>query len=196
MGKCRYLHLGNIILLLLMEYIGIFCSASNTIAQAYFDAASELGKWMGEERKTLVYGGSNLGLMECIAKAVKENGGHVIGVIPTKLEKNGRESTLPDEVIHTENLSDRKDIITAKSDILVALPGGVGTLDEVFHVMSAATLGYHNKKVIFYNVEGFYNDLLEILDKLGREKFARLNISNYYDVANTQDELIRILEIL
>lgn len=177
-----------------MEYIGIFCSASNTIDKAYFDAATELGKWMGNEHKTLVYGGSNLGLMECTAKAVKDHGGRVIGIIPTKLEKNGRESLLPDEVIHTENLSDRKDIITSKSDVLVALPGGVGTLDEVFHVMSAATLGYHSKKVIFYNVEGFYNDLLEILDKLPREKFARISISNYYEVANTQDELIRILE--
>ena len=194
MGKCGYLHLGNIILLIHMEYIGIFCSASNTIDQAYFDAARQLGEWIGREHKTLVYGGSNLGLMECVAKAVKENGGHVIGVIPTKLEKNGRESLIPDEVIHTQDLSDRKDTITVKSDVLVALPGGVGTLDEVFHVMSAASLGYHNKKVVFYNVEGFYNDLLEVLDKLTRQKFARMNISNYYDVANTQDELIRLLE--
>lgn len=194
MGKCGYLHLSNIILLILMEYIGIFCSASNTIDQAYFDAARQLGEWMGSEHKTLVYGGANLGLMECIAKAVKDNGGHVIGVIPTKLEKNGRESLIPDEVIHTRNLSDRKDAITEKSDVLVALPGGVGTFDEVFHVMSAATLGYHHKKVVFYNIEGFYNDLLEVLDKLTREKFARMNISNYYEVANTQDELIRLLE--
>ncbi|NDV80491.1 TIGR00730 family Rossman fold protein [Bacteroides sp. 51] len=177
-----------------MEYIGIFCSASNTIDQAYFDAASQLGEWMGREHKTLVYGGSNLGLMECIAKAVKDNGGHVIGVIPTKLEKNGRESLIPDEVIHTQNLNDRKDIITAKSDVLIALPGGIGTLDEVFHVMSAATLGYHNKKVVFYNIEGFYNDLLDILDKLIREKFARTKIFSHYEIANTQDELIRLLE--
>lgn len=196
MGKCRYLHLNNIILHLLMKYIGIFCSASNTIDRAYFDAAQRLGEWMGREGKTLIYGGSNLGLMECTAKAVKDNGGHVIGVIPSKLEKNGRQSTIPDKVIHTRDLSDRKDIITEKSDILIALPGGVGTLDEVFHVMSAATLGYHSKKVIFYNVEGFYNDLLEILDKLITERFARMNISHYYEVANTQDELIRILENL
>lgn len=179
-----------------MEYIGIFCSASNTIDQAYFDAACELGEWMGKEQKTLIYGGSNIGLMECVAKAVKENGGSVIGVIPSKLERNGRQSAIPDVVIHTEDLSDRKDIIAQKSDVLVALPGGVGTLDEVFHVMASATLGYHAKKVVFYNVEGFYNDLLEFLDKLAKDKFARLNISSYYEVANTQDELIRILENL
>lgn len=196
MGKCRYLHHNNIILHLLMEYIGIFCSASNTIDRSYFDAAQRLGEWMGREGKTLIYGGSNLGLMECTAKAVKDNGGHVIGVIPSKLEKNGRESSIPDQVVHTRDLSDRKDIIIEKSDVLIALPGGVGTLDEVFHVMSAAMLGYHSKKIIFYNVEGFYNDLLEVLDKLITERFARMNISHYYEVANTQDELIRILENL
>lgn len=178
-----------------MECIGIFCSASNTIDQAYFDAVCQLGEWMGKERKTLVYGGSNLGLMECIAKAVQENGGQVIGVIPSKLEKNGRESTIPHQIVHTENLSDRKDIIIEKSDVLVALPGGVGTLDEIFHTLSAATLGYHEKKMIFYNIEGFYTDLLDNLDKLAKTRFLR-SASKYYDVANTQDELIRILENL
>ena len=72
-------------------------------------------------------------------------------------------STLLDEVIHTRNLSDRKDIMTEKSDVLVALPGGVGTLDEVFHVIAAASIGYHHKKVIFYNEYGFYNELLKAL---------------------------------
>lgn len=179
-----------------MDYIGIFCSASNAIDQAYFDAACAFGEWMGKEQKTLIYGGANVGLMECVAKAVKENGGSVIGVVPSKLEKNGRESTIPDVVIHTVDLSDRKDVIAQRSDVFVALPGGVGTLDEVFHVMASATMGYHDKKVVFYNVEGFYNDLLEFLDKLVKDKFARLHISNYYEVANTQDELIRILENL
>ena len=96
---------------------------------------------MGETGKTLVYGGASLGLMECVAQAVKTNGGHIIGVVPAKLEENGKVSALPDRIINTRNLSDRKDMIVEESDVLVALPGGVGTLDEIFHVMAAASIG-------------------------------------------------------
>ena len=77
-----------------MEKIGIFCSASDNIDKMYFESASQIGKWMGQTGKTLIYGGASLGLMECIARAVKENGGKVIGVVPAKLEENGKVSTL------------------------------------------------------------------------------------------------------
>ena len=142
-----------------------------------------------DRQKTLIYGGASLGLMECIAQAVKENGGKVIGVVPAKLEENGKVSTLLDEEIHTRNLSDRKDIITEKSEVLVALPGGVGTLDEIFHVIAAASIGYHRKKVIFYNEYGFYDELLKALHTLEDKGFARQPFSTYYEVANTLNEL-------
>ena len=137
-----------------MKKIGIFCSASESIDKMYFDSARQIGEWIGQTGKTLIYGGASLGLMECVARAVKENGGKVIGVVPTLLEEKNSVSTQPDEIIHTFNLSDRKDVMTEKSDILVALPGGVGTLDEIFHVIAAASIGYHQKKVIFYNEYG------------------------------------------
>lgn len=172
-----------------MKKIGIFCSASENIDKMYFESARQLGKWLGENSKTLVYGGADLGLMECVAHAVKENGGRVIGIVPSKLEENGRVSKLPDEIIHTQNLSDRKDILTAESDILIALPGGVGTLDEVFHVIAAASIGYHSKKVIFYNEHEFYTPLLDALRILEEKGFARKPFSTYYEVANTLDEL-------
>lgn len=172
-----------------MKKIGIFCSASENIDKMYFESARQIGKWMGESNKTLIYGGANLGLMECIAGAVKEYGGTVIGVVPSKLEENGKVSKYLDQMIHTQNLSDRKDIITEESDILVALPGGVGTLDEVFHVIAAASIGYHQKKVIFYNDYGFYNELLKTLSTLEEKGFARQPFSSYYEVAETLDEL-------
>ena len=172
-----------------MKKIGIFCSASENIDKMYFESARQIGKWMGESNKTLIYGGANLGLMECIAGAVKEYGGTVIGVVPSKLEENGKVSKYLDQMIHTQNLSDRKDIITEKSDILVALPGGVGTLDEVFHVIAAASIGYHQKKVIFYNDYGFYNELLKTLSTLEEKGFARQPFSSYYEVAETLKEL-------
>ena len=172
-----------------MKKIGIFCSASENIDKMYFDSARQIGEWMGKAGKTLIYGGANLGLMECVARAVKENGGTIIGVVPAKLEEKGSVSTLLDEVIHTRNLSDRKDVITEKSEILVALPGGVGTLDEIFHVIAAASIGYHQKKVIFYNEYGFYNELLAALKTLEDKGFARQSFSTYYETANNLDEL-------
>lgn len=171
------------------EKIGIFCSASESIDKMYFDSARQIGEWIGQTGKTLIYGGASLGLMECVARAVKENGGKVIGVVPTLLEEKNSVSTQPDEIIHTFNLSDRKDVMTEKSDILVALPGGVGTLDEIFHVIAAASIGYHQKKVIFYNEYGFYDELLKALGTLESKGFARKPFSTYYEVANTLEEL-------
>ena len=136
----------------MMDKIAIFCSASENIEPVFFEKARELGVWMGQNKKTLVYGGANIGLMECIAKAAKDNGSMIMGVIPTKLEERGRASDLVDVTFRTDNLSDRKDVMLNESDVVIALPGGVGTLDEVFHVMAAATLDYHRKKVIFYNI--------------------------------------------
>ena len=176
-----------------MEKIGIFCSASGNIDKMYFDMAGQIGKWMGETGKTLVYGGASLGLMECVAQAVKTNGGHIIGVVPAKLEENGKVSALPDRIINTRNLSDRKDMIVEESDVLVALPGGVGTLDEIFHVMAAASISYHHKTVIFYNEDGFYDTLLKALKEIEEKGFARQPFSTYYDVANTLEELKQII---
>ena len=117
----------------MMDKIAIFCSASENIEPVFFEKARELGVWMGQNKKTLVYGGANIGLMECIAKAAKDNGSMIMGVIPTKLEERGRASDLVDVTFRTDNLSDRKDVMLNESDVVIALPGGVGTLDEVFH---------------------------------------------------------------
>lgn len=192
MENCRYLR--DITVTTRMKKIGIFCSASENIDKMYFDAARQLGKWIGETDRTLIYGGANLGLMEETARAVKETGGRVIGVIPSKLEENGKVSSQLDEIIRTHNLSDRKDVILEQSDILVALPGGVGTFDEVFHTMAAASIGYHRKRVIFYNVEGFYDKLIAALDEIQGKGFAREPLTTYYGVANTLEELKSILQ--
>ena len=177
-----------------MEKIGIFCSASEVIDSMYFEKTRELGEWMGQNRKTLVYGGANLGLMECVAKAAKENGAFIMGVVPTKLEERGAVSDLLDVTFRVDNLSERKDAMLRESDVMVALPGGVGTLDEVFHVVASASIGYHHKKVIFYNVNGFWQPLLDFLDSMKGKGFARRPLENFYQVANTWEELIDLLQ--
>lgn len=177
-----------------MNAIGIFCSASSQIDPVYFEKAEELGVWLGKNEKTLVYGGSNGGLMECIAKAVKENGGRVFGVIPSILETQNRVSDYVDIDFRCDNLSDRKDTMLQESQIMVALPGGIGTLDELFTVMASATIGYHHKKVVLYNVNGFWNSLTAMLDEMQQKHFIRGSWREYCMVADTFEELTALLK--
>ena len=172
----------------------MFCAASENIAPGYFEAAASVGRMLGRIGATLVYGGARFGLMEAVAKSAKEAGAHVVGVVPEILEQRGRVSVLIDEKIPCCNLSDRKDIMLAKSDVLVALPGGVGTLDEIFHVAAAATIGYHNKRVILYNVNGFWNGLLAALEELSEAGFVRAGLENIIVVANSIEELENLIE--
>ena len=116
-----------------------------------------------------------------------------MGVVPTKLEEQGRVSDKLDVTFRAVNLSDRKDIMLQEADVMVALPGGVGTLDEVFHVMASATIGYHGKQVIFYNVNGFWDDILRFFAKLETAHFAHRPLKQYYKVANTFEELTKLL---
>lgn len=174
--------------------VGLFCAASESIDSVYVDAARDFGRWLGQGGRTLVYGGASKGLMETTAATVKASGGHVVGVVPEILITRGFVSTLLDEQVTVADLSARKNTILSRSDILVALPGGVGTLDEVFHVMAAATIGYHDKKVVFYNVDGFWQGMLELLDDYARKGFLRGEPARYYAVANNLDELINIID--
>lgn len=190
--KCRYLYL--LTEDKMMDKIAIFCSASEDIEPVFFEKARELGAWMGQNKKTLVYGGANVGLMECVAKAAKDNGSEIIGVVPARLEERGRISDLLDVTFRTDNLSDRKDVMLNESDVAIALPGGVGTLDEVFHVMAAATLDYHRKKVIFYNIEGFWNGIIDFLVGLEAQQFAHHPLEGYFAVANDLGELTELLK--
>lgn len=177
-----------------MNKIAVFCSGSDHIAPVYREKAEELGAWLGRHHKWLVYGGSDSGLMEVVGRAVKENGGMLMGIIPTKLEEAGRVSGLLDVEFRTVNLSDRKDMMLQEAEVAVALPGGIGTLDEVFHVAASASIGYHDRKVILYNVEGFWDDIIRFLGRLEETRFAHRPIRNCILVADTFEELIGMLE--
>lgn len=173
--------------------IAVFCSANNSIAPVYFQKTEELGRWMAAEGHTLVYGGCNSGLMECVGRAVHEGGGLTIGVIPTLVEKGGRQSQYVDVEIPCDNLDDRKHLMQVQCDVAVALPGGIGTLDEVFTLAASHTIGYHPKMVILYNIDGFWDSLVVLLDDLQDKGMIRGNYTQYVQVANTFDELRQLL---
>ena len=173
--------------------ICIFCSANSNIPTEYFERTSELGTWMGANGHTLVFGGCNLGLMECVAKAVHDAKGMTVGVVPTIVEKGGKVSDYVDVKILCDNLSDRKDLMIERSDVIIALPGGVGTLDEIFTVLAAASIGYHNKRVILYNIGGFWDSLIAMLDDLKARGVLRAGFEDTVKVAHTVDEIAALI---
>ena len=176
-----------------VKSVGLFCAASESIDPLYVEHARAVGNLIGEMGLGLVYGGAAAGLMEATAAAAKAAGGHITGVVPQLLIERNRVSALLDERVVTRNLSDRKDNILERSDILLALPGGVGTLDEVFHVMAAATIGYHTKRVLFYNVNGFWDGMIALLHSYKQQGFLRGDCDNYFVVVSTLPELKKLL---
>ncbi len=174
--------------------IAVFCSANRNIDPDFFAMTEELGKWMGENGHDVVFGGCNMGLMDCIGKAVKAHGGRAIGVVPSLVEKGGRTFDDLDVEIPCDNLSDRKDLLLAQSDIVVALPGGIGTLDEIFTVAASHTIGYHHKMVILYNMKGFWNSTIALLDDMQQKGMIRGEWHDYIDVANDFEELKEKIE--
>ena len=173
--------------------ICIFCSANSNIPTEYFERTSELGTWMGANGHTLVFGGCNLGLMECVAKAVHDAKGMTVGVVPTIVEKGGKVSDYVDVKILCDNLSDRKDLMIERSDVIIALPGGVGTLDEIFTVLAAASIGYHNKRVILYNIGGCWDSRIAMLDDLKTRGVLRAGFDDTVKVAHTLDEIAALI---
>lgn len=169
--------------------ICVFCSA-NDVAPQYVAAAEKLGRWLGREGHTLVYGGTNLGLMEAVARAAHEAGATVVGVVPAILEKTGRASDHIDVRVLCDSLDDRKAIMVERSDLFVALPGGVGTLDEIFTVVAAASIGYHHKRVVLLNIDGFWDSLLAMLDDLQSKGVLRPGLKETLTVVTEVEKVV------
>ena len=173
--------------------ICVFCSANSQIDVSYFLLTEELGQWLARNGHVVVFGGVNQGLMECVAKAVKEAGGQTVGVVPSIVEETGRTSQYNDRVVTCNNLSERKQLMLDESDVFIALPGGVGTLDEVFTVAASYTIGYHHKRVILYNMLGFWDATIAMLDDLQQRGMVRGQWRDYICVANRLDDIGRLL---
>ena len=173
--------------------IGIFCASSNRMAPVFYDEAQRLGEWIGSQGRTLVYGGAKCGLMETLAKSVHEAGGRVLGVVPQILVEQGRVSRYIDETVLTPDLNQRKQGIIDRSDIILALPGSVGTLDEVFTVLAANTIGIHSKRVLFWNIDGFWDELFRLFRAMEKRGVVNKPLEDYILVANTLDEVVRLI---
>jgi uncharacterized protein (TIGR00730 family) len=153
--------------------IGVFCASSRTLDQRWLDLATATGRELATRGHTLVSGGGCVGMMGALADGARAAGGYTLGVIPQPLVDLEVADTHSDELVVTDGMASRKTLMIEKSDAFITLPGGLGTLDELFEVWTTAVLGMHRKPVVVVDVDGFYQGLLSWLDALADTEFVR-----------------------
>ncbi|MCE9541177.1 TIGR00730 family Rossman fold protein [Candidatus Kaiserbacteria bacterium] len=170
--------------------ICVFCSA-NDVAEHYTASAKELATLIAEGGHTLVWGGSNKGTMKAIADAAQDAGGKIVGVSVEMLKAAARPNA--DEMIITANLGERKAMLLERSDALVVLPGGIGTLDEVTEILELKKHHMHEKAVVFLNTGGFYAGLKIQLERMEEENFLTRPLPELAFFADTPEETMRYI---
>ena len=152
--------------------IAVYCGSDFGKETIYAEAARELGKWIGANKHSLVYGGGEAGLMGTVAKEVHETGCEVIGVVPGNVDFiKDRPQPYVTELITTANMSDRKAKMLELADVFIALPGGIGTLDEISEAITLTKIGVFNKPCILFNRNGFYEPLRKMFDEMEKAGF-------------------------
>lgn len=151
--------------------ITVFCGASAGNKSIYREKTIELGKWLAKCNFNLVYGGGNNGLMGLLADSVLAENGKVIGVMPTFLMKQEMAHTNLTEFIEVDDMTTRKNILIEKADAFIALPSGLGTLEEIADVISWSKIGKNKKPAVFYNVDNYYAPLEKMLDRMVKANF-------------------------
>ena len=171
----------------------VYSASSSKIDKVYFEAAGRLGKLFAERRIRLVNGAGSIGLMRSVADAVLENGGEVTGVIPRFMVEQGWHHTGLTRLIETETMHERKRMMADLSDGVIALPGGCGTLEELLEIITWKQLGLYLNPIIILNINGFYDSLLEMLQRAVDENFMRKEHVAIWKVASTAEEAINLL---
>lgn len=173
------------------QSIAVFCGSKAGNNQLFAAHAKSLGYLLAEKNITLIYGGGNKGLMASVANAVMEKNGKVIGIIPQVLTEWEHQHKGITELIVVETMHTRKRMLYEKCDAAVVLPGGYGTLDEVFEMLTWNQLSIHDKPIFILNSGGFYNGLLQHVNQMMEEGFLYDQPSNSFTVVSTPEEIFR-----
>lgn len=176
-----------------MKSICVFCGAQNAVPQTHLDMAKQLGRDMAKAGKQLVYGGGDCGLMGAVANGVLEEGGKAIGVFPRSLGRIEVEHKGLTTMHMVDSMHERKQIMYDNAETFVILPGGFGTMDEMFEVITWRQIKIHEKSVIIFNHEGYWDDLIRLMDGIIASGFAKPINRTFYTVVNTKEELYELL---
>jgi uncharacterized protein (TIGR00730 family) len=172
----------------------IYCSSSRELAPAYHEAAEAVGRGLVSRGWGLVYGGGRAGLMGSVAKSVKGAGGRVVGIIPQFMKARELEYREADELVTVATMAERKTAMIARADGFLALPGGIGTLEEIAEVLTLRYLAQTDRPAVFFNQNGYYDDLLRFFDRMTSEGFRTAGMHGLYAVAPTVEAIWPLLE--
>jgi uncharacterized protein (TIGR00730 family) len=174
--------------------ICVYCGSQPSTDSDFVGAARQFGKVLAENKVGLVYGGGSVGLMGELARSVLDHGGHVTGIIPDFLTGPEKMLTTAQEMIVTRDLHERKRQMFERSDAFVALPGGVGTLEELVEQMTWAQLGQHRKPILIANLKDYWRPLLALIEQMRSKRFIPDHWPVHVLVATTVDEILPMLQ--
>ena len=177
-----------------MRHLCVYCGSGPGRNPAYMAAARGLGTHMANQGIGLVYGGGSLGLMGEVARSVIAAGGHVVGIIPEFLVSKERMLTDVNELIVTASMHERKMTMFERSDGFVALPGGLGTLEELVEISTWAQLDRHAKPIIICDIDDYWSPLLSLISHMRQEKFIRDGLELKLDVVKTAEAVVSVFE--
>jgi uncharacterized protein (TIGR00730 family) len=171
----------------------VYCSSSDRLDPKYYAAAAELGRALVQDGWGLVYGGGKTGLMGAVARAVKQQGGRVVGVIPEFMKVRELAYDEADEIVTVVTMRERKLLMETRADAFVTLPGGFGTLEEIMEILTLRQLDVVKKPCVFLNQDGFYDDLLRLFRRMLAEKFFKPSNMDLFRVAATVPEVFALI---
>jgi cytokinin riboside 5'-monophosphate phosphoribohydrolase len=172
----------------------VYCASSDRLDPKYYAAAAELGREMVVQGWGLVYGGGRTGMMGAVARAVKQNGGRVVGVIPEFMKVRELAYLDADELVTVITMRERKLLMETRADAFVALPGGWGTLEEILEILTLRQLDVVKKPCVFLNQDGFYDPLLQLFEQMLAEKFFKPSNMELFRVAPTVPAVFQQIE--
>lgn len=175
------------------DSVCVFCGAQRAVATEHLELANRFGANLAKNNRKLVYGGGDCGLMGEVANGALTEKGYVIGVFPRHLNRIEVEHKGLSRMFLVDSMHERKFIMYQNSDVFVILPGGFGTLDEMFEVITWRQIELHTKPVIIFNHNGYWTKLIELMEHIINEKFAKPNTREFFQVVNTEAELYDLL---
>ena len=173
--------------------VSVYCSSSSHVPRVYFDAAADLGRAIAQKGWELVYGGNACGCMGSLADGARAAGGKVIGITPQILVDKGLADLKCTELIVTPTMRDRKALLESRGDAFIALPGGLGTFEEIFEIIVGRQLGTHAKPIVLLNIANYYNPLLAMIDHGIEHRFIRATGPKILHVSTTIPDAIEYL---
>ena len=172
----------------------VYCGSRDGERTSYRDTALEMGRAIAARGWRLVYGAGDVGLMGAVAEAATSQGAATLGIIPTHLLDTEAPRGIYGDRIQTETMHERKKVMFMNADAVVVLPGGAGSLDEFFEVLTWAQLGLHDKPIVLLNAGGYWQPLVTLIDHVIAEGFASETLRSYFTVAATVEECVAYLE--